>query len=91
MLNPRDKNECTKYLSGAYLQHNVLRSEAAIDDNVLKFFGWVKKFSEESKSMDLARFFTYVAFDVTGDVIFSRPFGKSISLVYAQKTHSLTI
>lgn len=75
MLEPKDKNECAKYLSKGYLQHNVIKSEPAMDENISKFFGWVKTFAHEKKSMELDKFFTYVSFDITGEVIFSKPFG----------------
>lgn len=75
MLDPKDKNECSKYLSTGYLQHNVSKSEPAIDTNISKFIGWMDKFAKEKKPMDLDKFFTYVSFDITGDIIFSKPFG----------------
>ncbi|ROW05402.1 hypothetical protein VSDG_00565 [Cytospora chrysosperma] len=75
MRDPREKNECSKYLSTGYLQHNVLKSEPAMDENISKFFGWMNKFADEKKPMDLDNFFTYVAFDITGEVVFSKPFG----------------
>lgn len=76
MLDPKDKNECSKYLSTGYLQHNVSKSEPAMDTNILKFIGWMDKFAKEKKPMDLDKFFTYVSFDITGDIIFSNPFGE---------------
>lgn len=79
MLDPKDKNECSKYLSTGYLQHNVIKSEPAMDTNISKLIGWMDKFAEEKKPMDLDNFFTYVSFDITGDIIFSKPFGKSES------------
>lgn len=75
MLDPKDKNECSKYLSTGYLQHNVIKSEPAMDTNISKLIGWMNKFAEEKKPMDLDNFFTYVSFDITGDIIFSKPFG----------------
>jgi hypothetical protein len=79
MLDPKDKNECSKYLSTGYLQHNVSKSEPAIDMNISKFIGWMDKFAKEKKLMDLDKFFTYVSFDITDDIIFSKPFGQSES------------
>lgn len=75
MLNPKDKNECSKYLSTGYLQHNVSKSEPAMDTNISKLIGWMDKFAEDKKPMDLDKFFTYVSFDITGDIVFSKPFG----------------
>lgn len=80
MLDPKDKNECAKYLAGGYLQHNVLKSEPAIDENISKFLGWMNKFADEEKPLDLDQFFTYVSFDITGEVMFSKPFGKWVLL-----------
>lgn len=76
MLDPREKNECAKYLSSGYLLHNVLKSEPAMDANMRKLFGWMDKFAAETKPMPLDEFFTFVAFDITGEVIFSKPFGR---------------
>lgn len=76
MLDPKDKNECSKYLSTGYLQHNVIKSEPAMDTNISKLIGWMDNFAEDKKPMDLDNFFTYVSFDITGDIIFSKPFGK---------------
>lgn len=92
MLDPKEKNECAKYLSSGYLLHNVLKSEPAMDVNMRKLFGWMDKYAAEQKSMPLDEFFTYVAFDITGEVIFSKPFGTCtpfpIALLFPP--HSLT-
>lgn len=47
-----------------------------MDTNISKLIGWMDKFAEEKKPMDLDKFFTYVSFDITGDIVFSKPFGK---------------
>lgn len=78
MIDPKEKNECSKYLSGGYLQHNVIRSEPALDKDIAQLLGWMNKYADEKKPMDLDKFFTYVAFDITGEVVFSKPFGKCI-------------
>ncbi|ORY62979.1 cytochrome P450 [Pseudomassariella vexata] len=75
ILDPNKKSECSKYLSTGYLLHNVIKSEPAMDINMKKFFGWMDKFADDQKPMDLDKFFTYVAFDITGEVVFSKPFG----------------
>jgi cytochrome P450 len=36
---------------------------------------WLDHFSATNKVMDLDRFFTYTAADITGEVLFSKPFG----------------
>ncbi|KAK8084910.1 cytochrome p450 [Apiospora hydei] len=75
LLDPKDKNECSKYLAGGYLLHNVLKSEPAMDTSMRKFFGWMDRFADEKRAMNLDEFFTFVAFDITGEVVFSKPFG----------------
>ncbi|KAI0176957.1 cytochrome P450 [Pestalotiopsis sp. NC0098] len=75
MIDPKEKNECSKYLSSGYLQHNVIRSEPALDKDIAQLLGWMNKYSDEGKPMELDKFFTYVAFDITGEVVFSKPFG----------------
>ncbi|KAK8069631.1 benzoate 4-monooxygenase cytochrome P450 [Apiospora phragmitis] len=67
LLDPKDKNECSKYLSGGYLMHNVLKSEPAMDTSMRKFFGWMNRFADEKRPMNLDEFFTFVAFDITGE------------------------
>lgn len=76
MIDPKEKNECSKYLSSGYLQHNVIRSEPALDKDIAQLLRWMNKYADEKKPMDLDKFFTYVAFDITGEVVFSKPFGK---------------
>lgn len=87
MLDPKDKNECSKYLSTGYLQHNVMKSEPAMDTNISKFISWMDKFAAEKKPMDLDKFFTYVSFDITGDIVFSKPFGKSDLKMHSSRTN----
>jgi hypothetical protein len=85
-VDPKEKNECSKYLSAGYLQHNVIKSEPALDTNIAKLFVWMDQYAEEGKPMDLDKFFTYVAFDITGEVVFSKPFGESTkSSVYSRR------
>jgi hypothetical protein len=53
----------------------VIKSEPALDVNIWKLVEWMNKYADEKKPMDLDKFFTYVAFDITGEVVFSKPFG----------------
>ncbi|KAK8121115.1 hypothetical protein PG999_005235 [Apiospora kogelbergensis] len=75
LLDPKDKHECSKYLSAGYLLHNVLKSEPAMDATMRKFFGWMDRYADNERPMNLDEFFTFVAFDITGEVVFSKPFG----------------
>ncbi|EMR65517.1 putative ras family gtpase protein [Eutypa lata UCREL1] len=63
MVDPREAKEAKKYVLPGYLQRNVLQSEPAMDESIMKLLAWMDKF------------FTYTAFDITGEVIFSQPFG----------------
>lgn len=90
MLDPKDKNECSKYLSTGYLQHNVIKSEPAMDENISKFLGWMNKFADAKEPMELDHFFTFVSFDITGEVIFSKPFGK-VTLYFYSTSPVLTV
>ncbi|KAH9905052.1 cytochrome P450 [Xylariomycetidae sp. FL2044] len=74
--DPKKKAEFMKYMSNAgFLQHNILRQEDVLDKSIRKLFGWIEKYASTGKSMDLSRFFTFVAYDIVGDVTFSQPFG----------------
>ncbi|RYP56588.1 hypothetical protein DL769_009907 [Monosporascus sp. CRB-8-3] len=92
MIDPKEAKEARKYLLTGYLHHNVLQGEPALDENIAKLLGWMDKYSEDKKPMDLAgavrpyysmadlemhidKFFSYTAFDITGEVLFSKPFG----------------
>ncbi|KAI1336932.1 cytochrome P450 [Xylariaceae sp. FL0016] len=74
--DPKYKAEWMKYMSNAgFLLHNVLQYESIMDENMIKLMGWLDRYAEQNKGMDLDKFFTYVAFDITGEVTFSKPFG----------------
>ncbi|RYP51953.1 hypothetical protein DL768_002829 [Monosporascus sp. mg162] len=75
MVDPKEAKEARKYLLTGYLHHNVLQGEPALDENITKLLGWMDKYSEDKKPMDLDKFFSYTAFDITGEVLFSKPFG----------------
>lgn len=75
MVDPREAKEAKKYVLPGYLQRNVLQSEPAMDESIMKLLAWMDKYVDSQEPMDLDRFFTYTAFDITGEVIFSQPFG----------------
>lgn len=97
MVDPREAKEAKKYVLPGYLQRNVLQSEPAMDESIMKLLAWMDKYVDSQEPMDLGmstspsapsnswkitdvvicadRFFTYTAFDITGEVIFSQPFG----------------
>ncbi|KAH8651070.1 cytochrome P450 [Xylariales sp. PMI_506] len=74
--DPKVKAEFMKYMSNAgFLLHNVLKYEGVMDNLMGRLVGWMDDYASTGKPMDLDKFFTYVAFDITGEVTFSRAFG----------------
>ena len=73
--DPRQKNEKSKYVAGAYTVSNILRSEAHIDQTFKSFLGWLDTYSRTREPMDLSKFISYATFDVIGQIAFSQPFG----------------
>ncbi|KAI1879725.1 hypothetical protein JX265_002679 [Neoarthrinium moseri] len=75
VLDPKDKVEISKQLASAYAMSNVIKSEGHITALIGRLLEWLDKFAESGKPMDLSQFFTFTAFDVVGEVVFSKPFG----------------
>ncbi|KAK3331258.1 benzoate 4-monooxygenase cytochrome P450 [Apodospora peruviana] len=73
--DPAVKNELSRHLAPGYTLSNVLRSEANITQTIDLLFGWLDKFSDSEKPIDLDKFFTYCTSDVVGETIFSKQFG----------------
>lgn len=74
-LDPKAKVELSRQLASAYAMSNVIKSEEQVSGLVAKLLGWMDKHAESEEPMDLANFFTYTAFDVVGEMVFSKPFG----------------
>lgn len=65
MVDPREAKEVKKYLLTGYLQHNVLKSEPAMDESIKKLLAWMDRHANSQKPMDLGAFaspFGYVPF-----------------------------
>ncbi|KAF3001003.1 hypothetical protein E8E14_001021 [Neopestalotiopsis sp. 37M] len=75
VLEPKGKIELSKQLASAYAMSNVIKNEEQISALIERLMQWLDKFSESHEPMDLAQFFTFTAFDVVGEVVFSKPFG----------------
>ncbi|KAK6219177.1 hypothetical protein LQW54_002426 [Pestalotiopsis sp. IQ-011] len=75
VLEPKGKVELSKQLASAYAMSNVVKNEEQISTLVERLLHWLDKFSESREPMDLAQFFTFTAFDVVGEAVFSKPFG----------------
>ncbi|ORY69940.1 cytochrome P450 [Pseudomassariella vexata] len=72
---PKEKVERSRQLASAYAMSNVIKSEELIGGLISKLTGWMDKHADAREPMDLASFFTYTAFDVVGELVFSKPFG----------------
>lgn len=75
ILDPNAKKEQSKSFASAYTSTNVLQSEANIDRLVEILKAYMDQFAEEEKPMHLGAYLNYTAFDVAGEMIFSKPFG----------------
>ncbi|KAF2443446.1 cytochrome P450 [Karstenula rhodostoma CBS 690.94] len=73
--DPKKKVEKSKYIAGAYTISSVVRSEEYIDQVFESFLGWLDRYADEKKPMDLDKFISYATFDVIGEIVFSKQFG----------------
>ncbi|KAK3310492.1 cytochrome P450 [Chaetomium strumarium] len=74
-LDPRKKAERSRNLAPGYRLSNVIKSEDAISRTIEMLLDWMDAYAEKHEPMQLDRFFTYTAFDVVGEVLFSKKFG----------------
>ncbi|KAH8203538.1 hypothetical protein TruAng_002286 [Truncatella angustata] len=75
ILEPKEKIELSKQFSSAYAMSNVIKSEEYVSTLIEALTKWMDKYAASHEPMDLAKFFTFTAFDVVGEVVFSKPFG----------------
>ncbi|KAH8592880.1 cytochrome P450 [Bisporella sp. PMI_857] len=75
VLDPKEKVEMSKQLASAYTMSNVLRSEEQISTLISKLLGWVSNYADTKRPMDLDKFITFTAFDIVGQLVFSKEFG----------------
>lgn len=75
VLEPKGKVELSKQLASAYAMSNVIKSEEHITTLIGELLNWMDKYAKSGEPMDLAKYFTFTAFDVVGEVVFSKPFG----------------
>lgn len=53
----------------------MIRSEPQIDEILTKLLGWLDAASRARRPLSLGDFFSFAAYDVTGELTFSRSFG----------------
>lgn len=75
MVSAKEKVHSAKFLSQGFLHHNVLRSESQIDEVLRGLFGWFDRAAITQKAMELGDFFSFAAYDITGEITFSKTFG----------------
>ncbi|KAF9870671.1 Pisatin demethylase-like protein [Colletotrichum karsti] len=73
--DPKKKTERSKHFAAGYTLTNVLQSEPAVDSVVKNFIEWLDKFSQSKQPVDIDKYLTFTAFDVVGEILFSKQFG----------------
>lgn len=73
--DPKHKIARSKAFASGYTLSNMLQTEDHVDNLVEKLLAWMDKYAAEKEPMDLGLFFSFTAFDIIGEVLFSRPFG----------------
>ncbi|VUC31721.1 unnamed protein product [Clonostachys rosea] len=73
--DPKKKNEMSRHFAAGYTLSNLLQNEEAVDSTVRMFLSHLDGFAESGKAFELDRYFTFLAFDVVGEMLFSKQFG----------------
>lgn len=75
-LDPQRHVHKNKNINAGYQLSNIMRSESFVDECVKMLEGHLDRLSQDGKApVELSRWFNYFAFDVVGEVTFSRRFG----------------
>ncbi|KAK5651775.1 hypothetical protein OQA88_11642 [Cercophora sp. LCS_1] len=75
ITDPKVKVACARHLLQGYSTTSLLRQEERMDEVFSLLLDWLHHFATTQKKMDLDEFFTFTAADITGQVLFSKPFG----------------
>lgn len=75
VLDPKQKSEHSRNFAPGYSLSNMLHCEEAIDKVIGLLMDWMDSYAEKGQAMHLDRFCTFTSNDVTGEVLFSRPYG----------------
>lgn len=75
ITDPKTKVARSKAFMQGYSITSLLTLEDRIDEIFAHLLDWMDKFSAKKQSMDLDKFFTFTAADITGQLLFSKPFG----------------
>lgn len=71
----KKKMVLNKSFRGGYALHHVLQSEPQMDDLMMALFSKMDKAAASHTAVELGDWFSYIAYDITGEVTFSRSFG----------------
>lgn len=71
----KKKIERSKFVTPAYTLSNLLKQEEFISHSMETFLGWMDAYAGDKKPMKLNNYFSYLTFDVIGEVVFSKQFG----------------
>lgn len=74
-LDPDTKREKAKHYASAFTTSNLLQSEDKLDQQIEKLQGWLDKYAEKQEPMNLGTYLNFIAYDVAGVMMFSKPFG----------------
>ncbi|EAW15334.1 cytochrome P450 [Aspergillus clavatus NRRL 1] len=74
-LNPRRHIEKTRNVAAGYALSNIIKSEAYVDTLLQLLKTRLDGLSESGTPVEFDRWFNYFAFDVVGEVTFSKSFG----------------
>lgn len=74
-VDPKRRVERAKNVAAGYALSNIIKSEPHIDSAIELLERRWDELSEAGKPVELDRWFNYLAFDVIGEVTFSRAFG----------------
>lgn len=75
VLDPKEKFEHSRNFAPGYSLSNMLHCEEPIDKVIGLLMDWLDSYADSGQPMHLDQFCTFTSNDVTGEVLFSRPYG----------------
>lgn len=75
ILYPKQKSEHSRNFAPGYSLSNMLHCEEPIDKVIGLLMDWMDSYADDHQPVHLDRFCTFTSNDVTGEVLFSRPYG----------------
>ncbi|KAK0617794.1 benzoate 4-monooxygenase cytochrome P450 [Bombardia bombarda] len=73
--DPKKKAERSRHFAAGYTLTNLLQNEDAVDSVVDMFLAYLDNASQSRAPFDLDKYLTFTAFDVVGEMLFSKQFG----------------